>query len=62
VKQPAPGENASGAKRETAGFEPWICLEGCTLVARTDQQLLVPTIDVVEVVFFLGSRGEDGFS
>lgn len=54
---------ASGAKRETAGFEPWICLEGCALVARTDQQLLVPTIDVVEVGF-LGPRGvrEDGFS
>ncbi|CAL1158955.1 unnamed protein product [Cladocopium goreaui] len=49
AKHPIEGENASGAKRETAGFEPWICLEGCTLVARTDQQLLVPTIDVVEV-------------
>ena len=54
----APGDATPGAKRPTAGFEPWICLEGCTLVARTDQQLLVPTIDVVEVGF---GRGEDGF-
>ena len=32
----------------TADLAPSICLDCCTLVARTDQKLLVPTIDVVE--------------
>lgn len=59
-----PSEGA--VTRSSAGFEPWICLEGCTLVARTDQQLLVPTIDVVEahdtsVVLNLGNLSGETF-
>ena len=37
-----------GCANEWTDLAPSICLDCCTLVARTDQKLLVPTIDVVE--------------
>lgn len=65
AKHSTEGERGSGSEW-TADLAPSICLDCCTLVARTDQKLLVPTIDVVEahdtsVVLNLGNLTGETF-